>query len=207
MGYQLAIHETPAFARPGLRGRFGLEGLKTVAAPSPAAEVKRGLPQLLPRLWRFARVLCRDTDFAHDLVQATCLRALERASQFQPGTRLDHWTFSILSSIWKNEVEKRKIRTGGGLVDIETILASEDAESLENSVTVKKILGVITGLPETQRIIAMMIYVEGFTFAEASKALDVPVGTLLNRMSTVRARLTEALGEPRVALRRAGGAA
>jgi RNA polymerase sigma-70 factor, ECF subfamily len=201
MGYQFAIERFPRS-----EDWIGWEVSRPVMARSPAAEVKMGLPKLLPRLWRFARVLCRDADFAHDLVQSTCLRALERAQQFQPGTRLDHWTFSILASIWKNEIEKRRVRTGGGLVDIETVMSSDDADSMENSITVKKVLGVIEALPEAQRIIAMMIYVEGFTFAEAAKSLEVPVGTLLNRMSTVRAKLTEALGEPKVTLRRARGA-
>ena len=37
---------------------------------------------------------------ADDLVQATCLRAIERADQFVPGTRVDRWLFAILRSIW-----------------------------------------------------------------------------------------------------------
>jgi RNA polymerase sigma-70 factor, ECF subfamily len=207
MGYDFAITHHQVLALSPARVLLFLERAKPVTARSPLAEVKAGLPLLLPRLWRFARVLCRDPDFAHDLVQATCLRALERAAQFEPGSRLDHWTFTILSSIWKNEIEKRKVRQGSGFVDIETVLSSADAEAMENSATVRKVISVIGALPEAQRIIAMMIYVEGFTFAEAAQALDAPVGTLLNRMSTVRSKLTQALGEPRAVLRTSGGAA
>jgi len=47
-------------------------------------------------LARYALVLSRANDVADDLVQATCLRAIERADQFIPGTRLDRWLFAIL---------------------------------------------------------------------------------------------------------------
>ena len=59
-------------------------------------------------------MLSRSPDAADDVVQATCLRAIERADQFAPGTRLDRWLFSILRSIWLNEVRARRIRGGGG---------------------------------------------------------------------------------------------
>ena len=51
------------------------------------------LPGLLPRLWRFGLVLSHDRDMAEELVQMTCVRAIERAQQFTPGTRFDRWLF------------------------------------------------------------------------------------------------------------------
>lgn len=143
MGYHLAIEQQPIIAWPFARGGAWRKGARGVTKRSPTAEVKSGLPPLLPRLWRYARVLCRDADFAHDLVQATCLRALERAGQFEPGTRLDHWTFTILNSIWKNEIEKRKVRHGSGLVDLDSVLSADDAEAIENGATVRKVISVI----------------------------------------------------------------
>jgi RNA polymerase sigma-70 factor, ECF subfamily len=168
------------------------------------SSVRDGLPLLLPRLWRFARVLCRDPDFAEDLVQATCVRAMERAAQFSEGTRLDHWTFSILASIWKNEIEKRRVRRGHGVVEADTVASPLAADAIEMNATLKQVIAIISTLPEPQRVIAMLIYVEGFTFAEASAALDVPVGTLLTRMAAVREKLSEKLAVPVVALRRSG---
>src|SRR5262245_18603828 len=74
------------------------------------AEIRAGLAGHLTRLWRYAFVLSHQRDTADDLVQATCVRALERASQFSPGTRLDRWLFSILHSVWLNEVRSRRVR-------------------------------------------------------------------------------------------------
>ena len=87
-------------------------------------EVRSGLEPCLARLWRYALVLSRTSNAADDLVQATCLRAIERADQFVPGTRLDRWLFTILRSIWLNEIRSRKIREGGGFVDAEEALWS-----------------------------------------------------------------------------------
>ena len=64
-------------------------------------EFRDDLTALLPRLWRYAMVKCRNPDKANDLVQATCERALSRSHQFQAGTRLDAWTITIMQSIWK----------------------------------------------------------------------------------------------------------
>ena len=85
-------------------------------------EIAAGLARHLPRLWRYGVVLSGNRETAEDLVQATCVRALERADQFAPGSRLDRWLFSILRSIWLNEIRARRIRQGRGFVDPETAL-------------------------------------------------------------------------------------
>lgn len=72
--------------------------------------VDTGLTELIPRLYRFAMSICRNEEDARELVQATCLRALERKDQYVAGSRLDHWTFAILSSFWKNQLRSRKVR-------------------------------------------------------------------------------------------------
>lgn len=69
----------------------------------------------LDRLWRFGLVLSGSRAAAEDLVQATCLRPLERAHQFAVGTRLDRGLFAILHSIWLNELRAARYRRGEGL--------------------------------------------------------------------------------------------
>ena len=72
--------------------------------------IRKEIAQYLSRLWRYGLVLSHRRDVADDLVQATCVRALERAAQFAVGTRMDRWLFSILHSIWLNEVRSQHIR-------------------------------------------------------------------------------------------------
>jgi RNA polymerase sigma-70 factor (ECF subfamily) len=151
------------------------------------------LPALLPRLWRFAVVLSRDREFARDLVQEACLRALDRASQFQPGTRLDRWMFSILASIWQNELQRRRVRRGNGQLDAAEALVHNPLDLIEIRLAARQVIERVMQLPERQRATAVLIYVEGFTFQEAAETLNEPLGTVLSRMASVRRSVSRSL--------------
>jgi RNA polymerase sigma-70 factor (ECF subfamily) len=160
-------------------------------------EVRLGLEPCLARLWRYAVVLSSSRDTADDLVQATCVRAIERADQFTPGTRLDRWLFAILRSIWLNQIRARRIREGGGLVEAEQALTFDGAHDTEVNILTGQVLSALGRLPEAQRETALMVFAEGYTYAEAAEALCVPIGTVMSRLGTVRAavaRLKSDLG-------------
>src|ERR1700723_1344532 len=108
-------------------------------------EVRAGLEPSLARLWRYALVLSRARDAADDPVQATCLRAIERADQFVPGTRVDRWLLAILRSIWLNEIRSQRIREGGGFVDEEDALIGEAVPEMEKNITASTVLRAIGG--------------------------------------------------------------
>ena len=164
-------------------------GYSGMQAPSRDVIVTE-LPALLPRLWRYGLILSRDPVAAEDLVQATALRALEHSSQFVAGTRLDRWLFSILRSIWLNQLRAQRIRTGHGLVDAEDALVSDGAEQqIETNILAGQVLRQAMGLPEAQRETLLLVYVEGFTYQEAANVLDVPIGTVMSRLAAVRLKL------------------
>jgi RNA polymerase sigma-70 factor, ECF subfamily len=151
--------------------------------------VRTGLPPLLGRLWRYGVVLSGNRDTAEDLVQASCLRALEKAHQFAPGTRLDRWLFSILHSIWLNDIRAAKYRRGEGMVDAETALVFDGVRAIEANISAVQVLTRVQGLPEAQRESVFLVYVEGLTYREAAEVLDVPIGTIMSRLAGARARL------------------
>jgi len=155
--------------------------------------VKAGLRDHLRRLWRYGLVLSASRDTADDLVQATCVRALERAHQFQPGTHLDRWLMAILHSIWLNEVRAARYRRGQGLVDAESALVFDGAGAIETNISAAQVLARVQALPEAQRETVFLVYVEGFSYREASAVLDVPIGTVMSRLAAARAKLA-ALG-------------
>ena len=154
-------------------------------------EVRAGLEPCLARLWRFALVLSRASDAAEDLVQATCLRAIERADQFVPGTRLDRWLFTILRSIWLNEIRARRIREGGGFVDAEDALSSDGAQVIETNILAAEVLRAIGELPEAQRETVLLVYAEGYSYADAASALGIPIGTVMSRLAAARSALAK----------------
>lgn len=151
--------------------------------------VSSGLPEHLARLWRYGLVLSGNRAAAEDLVQATCVRALEKSHQFQPGTKLDRWLFTILSSIWKNELRSQKIRQGAGFVDAEQALTTDGEKVAETNILARQVLEEVQALPEVQRVTVFLVYAEGLTYQEAADALDVPIGTIMSRLAAARAKL------------------
>jgi RNA polymerase sigma-70 factor (ECF subfamily) len=152
-------------------------------------EVRAGLAEHLARLWRYGLVLSSRGDVAEDLVQATCLRALERSHQFLAGSRLDRWLFSILRSIWLNEVRARRIRQGEGVVDAEIALTFDGEKEIETNILTHQVLKEVQLLPQTQRETLFLVYVEGLTYREAAQILEVPIGTVMSRLAAVRQEL------------------
>jgi RNA polymerase sigma-70 factor (ECF subfamily) len=154
------------------------------------AGVRDGLNELLPRLWRFCHVLAGNRSTADDLAQSACVRALERAGQFQPGTRLDQWVFRIAQSIWFNQRRAEKVRRGLGTVPAEEAgLASTGADA-EANIYLSQVLSSVMALPEAQRETVLLVYVEGFSYQEASEMLDIPIGTVMSRLAVARGRLS-----------------
>ena len=151
--------------------------------------VKAGLVAELERLWRYGLVLSGSRDAAQDLVQMTCVRALERSHQFTPGSRLDRWLFAILRSIWLNEVRAARYRRGQGLVDAESALVFDGIREIETNIMARQVLNEVQSLPEAQRETVFLVYVEGLSYREAADVLSVPVGTVMSRLAAARARL------------------
>ena len=152
-------------------------------------EVRAGLAQHLARLWRYGLVLSGARDVADDLVQAACVRAIERADQFQPGTRLDHWLFSILRSIWLNELRSRRVREGGGFVDASEALTIDGRREIETNIFAAQVLKEIGRLPEAQRETVLLVYAEGLSYREAAGVLSTPIGTVMSRLAAARLTL------------------
>lgn len=137
-------------------------------------------------------VLSRKRDVADDLVQSTCVRALERSPQFEEGTRIDRWLFSILHSIWVNELRAQRVRQGKGFVDIDEVDPASEASDFEDNRWQRQVMQQVGGLPEAQRNAVFLVYVEGFTYQEAANTLAVPVGTIMSRLATARQTLAKA---------------
>jgi len=156
--------------------------------------VRAGLAGQLTTLWRYGVVLSGSRQTAEDLVQATCLRALERANQFTPGTRLDHWLRAILRSIWLNEIRAQRLRQGAGWVPAEEVLTFDGRDQIETNIFAAQVLRQMRALPEAQREALYLVYGEGLTYAEAAQMLEIPIGTVMSRLAAGRARLAD-LGE------------
>ena len=155
---------------------------------------KHELVVLLPRLWRFAYGLTGNRDSCGDLVQAACERALSRYHQFQRDSRLDSWVFTIASSLWKNELRAEAVRQGAGFVSTEESLQYDPREQILNRMHFLQIFDAVMQLPEAQRIVIILCYVEGYTYEETASILDIPIGTIMSRLYRARSKLADNTG-------------
>ncbi|WP_150797932.1 RNA polymerase sigma factor [Pseudomonas fluorescens] len=149
------------------------------------------MAQHLARLWRYGLLLTRKRHVAEELVQATCVRALGRAGEFVPGTRMDRWLLSILHSIWHNEVRSRRVRQGQGLVEADSALSFDREYPAQSNVFATQVIRRVDALPEAQRECVFLAYVEGLSYREVAEVLQVPIGTVMSRLTAARVKLAE----------------
>ncbi len=155
-------------------------------------DLGRQLVAILPRLRRFAYGLTGSMEKGDDLVQAACERALSKAHQFDPDTRLEAWVYTIMKSIRIDELRKHREMA----MDQELLAnhpggdASADTESRIRLAEVRKL---IAKLPEEQRVVLLLVSVEGMKYREVAAVLGCPIGTVMSRLSRARLALGAAL--------------
>lgn len=147
------------------------------------------LPAMLPRLWAFALRLAGDRHDAEDLVQHACVRALERADQLQPGTAPLSWMFSIVHTTWINELRARNVRKRSSVEwDDSRVqnVADQSVGTPDAYLMNRQTIDVVMRLPEAQRVVMLLVAFEGLSYTEAAQVLDVPIGTVMSRLSRAR---------------------
>jgi RNA polymerase sigma-70 factor (ECF subfamily) len=151
---------------------------------------------LLPRLRRFAHGLSRSTADADDLTQMTVERALRSRAQWQPGTRLDSWTYRIMRNLWidSGRARFRREKVEAPPQEMESI-GEDPRDAMEASLDLKRVMAGMARLPDEQREVVALILIEGFGYREAAEMLDLPIGTVSSRLVRGRTALLAMVGE------------
>ncbi len=157
--------------------------------------VHEDLITILPRLRRFAYSLCGSLDDADDLVQAACERALARLHQYTPGSRLDSWMFRIVQTTWIDLLRANKRRNVVNDPEAIEMIAVDTriAEGAEARRDLEIVQAETERLPEEQRLVLSLVAVEGLSYQEAADLLEVPIGTIMSRLSRARKKLAAAI--------------
>lgn len=163
------------------------------------------LPQIDP-LFTFAYHLTnyREED-ANDLVQETYFKAYKAIDRYHQGTNAKAWLFRILKNIFINEYRKKTNQPQR--VDYEEVLHFHDEEpssytsyhdlreEMFQNMMGDEVTNAINDLPVAFRVVILLCDVEGFTYEEISKILDIPIGTVRSRLHRARNLLKEKLKE------------
>ena len=156
-------------------------------------------------MYNFAFRLTLDEDDAHDLVQDTYLKAFRFINSFQRGTNAKAWLFRILKNSFINDYRKKSKQPAKvDYQEVETFYNSEDAEAEQQITTdlrvetVQDMIGdevanALNSLDVDFRTVIILCDIEGFTYEEMAKILDIPIGTVRSRLHRARNLLKDKL--------------
>lgn len=160
------------------------------------------LPQI-DALYTFAYHLTYNEEDANDLVQETYLKAFRFIEKYIAGTNAKAWLFKILKNAFINQYRKKSKQPTQ--VDYEEIINYHDEEDTNYSSYLDlreemfqdmmgdEVTNAINALPVDFRVVILLCDVEGFTYEEISKILDIPIGTVRSRLHRARNMLKEQL--------------
>lgn len=163
---------------------------------------KEFLPHI-DSMYNFAYRITFDEDDAKDLVQETYLKAYRFIDSFQEGTNAKAWLFRILKNSFINDFRKKsKEPAKVDYQDVETFYNSEDVDEPITSDlrvdTLKDMIGdevtnALNSLAIDFRTVIILCDLEGFTYEEMAKILDIPIGTVRSRLHRARNLLKDKL--------------
>ncbi|RJF88337.1 sigma-70 family RNA polymerase sigma factor [Oleomonas cavernae] len=143
--------------------------------------------RVMPPLRAFARSLAKNLAHADDLVQDTLTKAWAKRQQFEPGTNLQAWLFTILRNTFYTNVRRRRWE----VEDVDDLQAAKltVGPRQEWSLALRALERAIQRLPPEQREVLILIVGAGVTYDEAARICDCAVGTIKSRLARARARL------------------
>ena len=148
---------------------------------------------VLPRLRRYARALVGNREAADDLVQDTLERAWTRISQWQPGSDLRSWLFSIMHNLRIDQM-RRPVPPVASFE--EEVIDLPVRATQTDQIEVSDLGAALACLPEEQRAVLLLVALEDMSYAEVAATLGIPVGTVMSRLARGRERLRQTLETP-----------
>ena len=138
----------------------------------------------IPRLRRYARALAGDSHRADDLVQDTLERALAKFHLWRRGSDMRAWMFAIMHNVFINQLKARR-----ELALDEAAEAQLEGVARSDPLELRDLDAALRLLPLEQREVLLLVGLEQLSYAEVSKALGIPAGTVMSRLSRGRERL------------------
>lgn len=147
-------------------------------------------------LRNFALKFTRDLDDANDLMQDTMVKAIRYFDNFQEGTNLQGWLFTIMRNTFINSYRKgtkvRDLVTQSEDITYQNLAFSATSNKAESDFVMGDIKGALAKLP-TQLSIPFVRYVEGYKYHEIAIEMNIPLGTVKTRIHEARKHLAKML--------------
>jgi RNA polymerase sigma-70 factor (ECF subfamily) len=154
-------------------------------------------------LYRLAYSWCHNPALADDLVQDAMVKALKNARQLKNTAAIKGWLSKILANCWYDYL--RRTRETVDLDNLPYEETSSEGDEHEQQDIVSRVRSMINTLPIGQRQVITLVDLAGFSYIEIAGILDIPVGTVMSRISRARKALLTKLADydPRQEIMRA----
>jgi RNA polymerase sigma-70 factor (ECF subfamily) len=156
----------------------------------PAHESFEGqILALLPSLRRYSRSLTRSDTDGEDLLQDCVEKVLSRRGQWR-GLNLRGWVLTIMTNLYRNQ---RRSTVRSNLVDLEGAVELAAPEVQNDPLERARLEAALNSLSEDHRAVLMLIVIEGYTYQQVASVLDIPIGTVMSRLSRARQQIADRL--------------
>ncbi len=168
---------------------------KVAAGASPAPDsFEAEVLALLPSLRRYSRSLTRSDADGEDLLQDCVEKILTRRGQWR-GLNLRGWVLTIMTNLYRNRLRQQSARKFIDIDDNSHLVAAEmDDDPLQRS----RLETALNSLSEDYRAVLMLVVVEGCSYQDVADMLDIPIGTVMSRLSRARQKMTSLLNADNV---------
>ncbi len=182
--------------------------------PEKRHVLSQALNELSDRLYGYAMVLSRDRTEAEDLVQETCVRAIQAIENLRPDSNVKSWLFTILRNIWLNRLRRQRgapkmVELDGDESTAQTaVAASKDPHALYVSkMEREQVREAIQQLSDEFREVIVLREYGDLSYQEIASVVGCPAGTVMSRLGRARSKLRSLLfASLRTPDRRANGA-
>ncbi|MBD3610948.1 MAG: RNA polymerase sigma factor [Hydrogenovibrio crunogenus] len=141
-------------------------------------------------LYRIAYAWSQDESLAQDLVQDTMLKSLQKADQVESFENVDRWLCKIMHNLFYDNCRQSARWQQVNVDDCDEQLRTESIETLYiHKQTIRNIHAAIGSLPIDQREVIVLVDLQGYSYQEVAEIAEVPVGTVMSRLSRGRAKL------------------
>ncbi|MGB0572589.1 MAG: sigma-70 family RNA polymerase sigma factor [Alphaproteobacteria bacterium] len=147
----------------------------------------------LPRIRRYAIALMRDSVEADDPVNVVVVRALDKLHLWSEGANMRTWLFTIMHNLYATEMRRRSRALDS--VPLDAAPPRAEPAGQEAAVDWSELSNAMSGLSVVRRQVILLVGLEGMTYAEAAGVLEVPVGTVMSRLSHAREGLRRRIDE------------
>jgi len=155
--------------------------------------VRNELEKRRDLLYQIAFSWCHEPALADDLVQEAMLKALRNARQLKNTDAVKGWLSRILANCWYDYLRRKK-----ETVDLDNLPYDEqiyETDTNDRQDIVDRVRAMIARLPMGQRQVITLVDLAGFSYAEIADILEIPVGTVMSRISRARKSLKVALAD------------